>query len=88
MVGDKYGTIVNLLNLIGLPENSSNEDFMLKTYFLVLQKRDQFPCLFINSPFMDYKSEVQEAACPARRGWRLWLTVPDASRHFVCKHPE
>lgn len=37
---------------------------------------------------MDCNSKVKEAAGLAKRGWHLWLAAPDASRHFVCKHPE
>ena len=53
---------------------------MLKMYFLMFQKRDQYPCLFINSPFMDCSSEVQEVTCPTKSSWHLM--APDAITHL------
>lgn len=69
-------------------KKSSNKHSMLRTFFLMLQERDRFPCLFINSPFMDCSAKVKEATCPAKRSWHLWLVAPDASRCFACKHPD
>lgn len=51
----------------------------------MLPKRDQFLCVFINSPFRACNPQVGAPACPAKRGWHPWLMAPDGSRHF-CPH--